>query len=177
MEKNILQYTGKIDYNVIGKLLSKVYWKMDEIGIDMLTKRKMYNIMGECLENISKHSYNENNISKETIINYQNINIDLINDKFIIKTSNLIHNSNISKFQNKLDKVNNSNREKLKEMFRDTIVNTEISKKGGASLGIFKIALISGKKIKYKFVPLENSISVFNLEILLLNTQNANNKI
>ena len=53
----------------------------------------------------------------------------------------------------------------LKVYYKEVLNNGEMSAKGGGGLGMIDIARKSGKKLEYKFDPIDNSYSFFSLNI------------
>lgn len=161
-EKNILiAFTGHFDHLVTTSLLKNIKSKLGELqsvtGID----KKVYNVLVESIENISKYSNRKNNI--------QNIAMLLLckgEEHFTIITGNHVLNKDIPALREKLEKVSNLNKEGLKQMYREQMLSTRTDE-NSAGLGIIDIAIKSGNRIKFDFKPLneETSFYLFQTEI------------
>ena len=57
----------------------------------------------------------------------------------------------------------------MKEIYIDTLTNGEISKKGGAGLGIITMAMKSKNKIEYDFKAVNAELSIITIEIKINN--------
>jgi hypothetical protein len=66
--------------------------------------------------------------------------------------------------QDKLDKINELDKEGLKNLYKEIIKNNKLSDKGGAGLGFVDMARKSGRKLEYEFEPINDSSSFFSLK-------------
>ncbi|MFC2136629.1 SiaB family protein kinase [Bacteroidota bacterium] len=130
--------------------------------------RKVYHVMVEILQNISKHSDEitgiENNIGN---------GLFLIGNKkstYYIITSNKVSNDKIDDVQSALIQVNSLKKEELNELFKKTMKEGKISDKGGAGLGLIDIARKTGNKLEHTFLPLDEKYSLFILKVEISGT-------
>lgn len=153
----ILVYEGEFTQEITKSVLAMAERNMDSSGEESAVKRKVFNVMVECLQNIVKHADEvANNHSAVFMVGKQE-------DKYIIISGNPIVNENIDGLKNKLDQINDLDKDGLKELYKDIIKNTEISDKGGAGLGFVDMARKSGNKLDYDFVDLGDGNSFFCL--------------
>ena len=117
--------------------------------------------MVECLQNVVKHAdaFKGDGTNKSAIFM-----IGKKEDEYIIMSGNAIKNENINSLAERLDSINNLDKEGLKSMYKDIIKNTSISEKGGAGLGFIDMARKSGNKLDYKFFEMKEGISFFCLK-------------
>ncbi len=152
-------YRGRIDYNLTGYLLSLAEAKIKkDKSIKAKTKKRVFHIMVESIQNISKHQLkikNYNNLSFFAIQKYRSI--------YFITTGNIIDKKHIQILRNKLDIVNQKTYQELTEYYKKILNDGEFSEKGGAGLGLIEIARKSGNKLKYDFIPIDDNISFFYL--------------
>ncbi len=155
-EKNILvAFTGYFDHLVTTSLLKNIKFKLRELqsvtGID----KKVYNVLVESIENISKYSSR----GKKK----QNIAMLLLcksETKYTIITGNHILNADIPELKLKLEKVQKLNLPELKQMYRDQMLS-ERTDENSAGLGIIDIAIKSGNQIRYDFKPMNDLTSFY----------------
>ena len=88
-----------------------------------------------------------------------------LKDSFICNFSNLIENKYIEKISKNIDHLNTLERPELKTLYIETLTNGQISKKGGAGLGIIIMAMKSKNKIDYKTFSIENNLSILSLNV------------
>lgn len=154
----ILSYLGDITPDVTNnllQLLKKNSMFDDETGV----KKKVYKIMVECLENITRHS----NIIERAIP--PAIFLLLRSEThYHIVTGNYIFNKNVPQIKEMLDSINQLSREEIKKRHLTMLAESQISEKGGAGIGIIDIALKSGHKLEYTIIPSYEDISFYVLD-------------
>ena len=162
LENNlILVYEGEFTQEITKSILSMAERNMDSVGEESTIKRKVFNIMVECLQNIVKHSdaVGENHKKQNAIFT-----IGKEQQDYIITTGNPVKHEHVDEIKDKLDSINKLDKEGLKVLYRDIIKNTNISSKGGAGLGFVDIARKSGQKLEYDFQELDQEHSFFCLK-------------
>ncbi|MFW5760948.1 MAG: SiaB family protein kinase [Cyclobacteriaceae bacterium] len=153
----ILVYEGEFTQEITKSVLSMAERNMDSIGEESSIKRKVFNVMVECLQNIVKH--NEENANKAAIFM-----IGKQNDEYVITSGNTVRNESIEFLRGKLDKINSLDKEGLKSLYKEIIQTSDISDKGGAGLGFVDMARKSGNKLEYDFEKMDDEQSFFALK-------------
>ncbi len=161
-EKNILiAFTGHFDHLVTTSLLKNIKNKLSVLQSATGIDKKVYNVIVESIENISKYS---------TIKN-QNQNIAMLllcksETHFTVITGNHILNNDIDELKKKLDKVASHSLVELKKMYREQMLSKR-THENSAGLGIIDIAIKSDNHIKYDFKQLteHTSFYLFQTEI------------
>jgi len=160
--QSIIDYSGNLSYEEIGVLLNRMTLKLSDLGLKLPVKKKVYSIMVEMLENIYKHKgpeYSDQHTSK--------FELKRDSDEFVIQSSNLVEKTKSIPLKEKLDLVNGLDEVGLKELYKSTILNDQISEKGGAGLGIINIAKISCQEIDYNFKDISNEFTYFTVNVKL----------
>ena len=78
---------------------------------------------------------------------------------------NLIDTSSIEKVSKNIEHLNTLDRPELKSLYLETLTNGQISKKGGAGLGIIIMAMKSKNKIDFKTFTINKNLSIISLKI------------
>ncbi len=158
----MLVYEGEFTQEITKSVLAMAERNMDSMGEESSIKRKVFNVMVECLQNIVKHSdeVKEMTVEKPSAI----FMIGKGDDNYIITTGNPIKNENVDKVKNRLDKINSLDKDGLKQLYKEIIKGTEISDKGGAGLGFVDMARKSGNGLEYSFEKLDSEYSFFSLK-------------
>jgi hypothetical protein len=65
--------------------------------------------------------------------------------------------------KNRLEQVNSLDQEGLKQLFKESRLNTTISEVGGAGLGFIDMARKSNNKLVYNFIEQNDTMSFFTL--------------
>lgn len=152
------EITAKLVMNILDLAKSNLARGEETTNI----RSRIYYIMGEGLQNITRHQESENVDSPEKSA------IVVINKKrytYSITTGNLIRNENVTGLKSKLEKINSLSVSELRDFARYVRMTTGISEKGGASLGLIEMAKRSGNKLLYSFKDIDAEFSYFYLNI------------
>ena len=164
MEQNlILVYQGDFTQESTKSILAMAERNLDSSGEESAIKRKVFNVMVEVLQNVVKYSdeWVDGNVTHHTAI----FLISREPDKYSIMAGNPIRSANIKKVKDKLEQINNLEKEGLKEMYKNIIKSTTISDKGGAGLGFVDMARKSGGKLEFSFPEMSQEYSFFCLKV------------
>jgi hypothetical protein len=162
----IFVYQGEVTADLVSSILQMMENKLDGDGEDRKTKKKVFNVMVECLQNVYHH-LDTLEIRNDTGEINDRTALLLIgkeeNDYFVI-TGNHIVRDRIDELRSRLEKVNECDRKQLKALYQEILSNEPMSEKGTAGLGMIDIARKSGQKLGYDFHPVNDKYSFFSLE-------------
>ncbi len=169
MERNniLLSFKGEITSDLLTSILQIMENKMENMQEEPKMKKKVYNVLVECLQNLYHHL--DEITETDEKIRSAIFTIGKLDNKYSIVTGNYILNENISGLRNRLDEVNSLNRDELKEYYKRVLNNGEMSLKGGGGLGMIDIARKTGEKLEYNFLEIDNKVSFFTLNIKVSN--------
>jgi len=164
-ETILLSYKGRYQFETIEELIKQAKDAINLSELKNAVKKKIINVLIECLENIHKYAIIDNDnaeiLPQIFLIKKQN--------NFIITTKNLIANNQTELLSKQINLVNSLDKEGLKKMYEEIIDNGNISDKGGAGLGFIDMAVKSGNKIDYKFTEYNDETTFFELTIEINN--------
>ncbi len=155
-------YLGEFHHQITKMFTSTAEDDMDRKDEEKSTIRKVYSVMVETLQNMSKHSdeiTDKYNIGKGLFM------IGKKNDTYYIITSNKVTNSKKIDLEKAVIEVNAASRDELKEMYKKQITEGRISDKGGAGLGLIEIARRTRNKLVYQFLPFDENTQFFLLKV------------
>lgn len=155
-------YRGGFSIDLSNKILSLAETNMDNFSESSSTKKKVYFIMLESLQNITRH---QDVKTQESTDNSSFFVIQRLENDYYISSGNIIENKNIDSLKSKLSKVNSLDKESLKEYYKETLSQGELSTKGGAGLGLIEMARKSGNKLSFDFKEINNELSNFYFQI------------
>lgn len=170
----ILKYKGKVEFDIISDLLNKINDTLSTYDLELSVQKKVYHLMGECLENIDKHAEYPENDKEFFENNTPEISVLLNDEYFLIETVNPILTEQVDEIKSRIVQVNSLERPELKKLYKDTIITAEISDKGGAGLGILNMAIISGNKLEAKFNSINNNFTSYTLIMKIDKSKNRN---
>ena len=157
----MLVYEGEFTQEITKAVLAMAEKNLDSKGEESGIKRKVFNVMVECLQNICKHSDTEASSEEKGAI----FMIGLEDQGYVVTSGNFMANEHVPGLKDKLEKINSLDKEGLKAFYKDLIQASEISEKGGAGLGFVDIARKKKKKLEFDFHEINKEFSFFALKI------------
>lgn len=165
-----LVYEGEITHEITKAFAMLTESNMENQQEDSSVQRKVFHVMIECLQNISKHAeqYNNEYASKDGRGIFM---IHKSENKYSITTGNVISSKKVPELKGLLDYINNLDKEGLKDLHKKQIKEGRLSEKKGAGLGFIDIARKTGNKLIYHFKELteDNSFFILTSTVLRIN--------
>jgi len=155
-----LAYEGEINHQIMKTFTSMAEGNMSKIDESEALQKKVYHVMVECLQNISKHAAHPED---EADLEY-NRGIFLIsrnNEVYNVTTGNIIKIERIDYLTELLSHINSLSRKQLDELYKKQLREGHLSEKGGAGLGFIDIRRKTGEDLEYKFLPVSDTHSFF----------------
>lgn len=154
-------YRGMFTTNITNNILLLTEPNLNRIEDTLKIKKRIYFIMVECLQNITRHQ--EMPVDSEKPENSGIFILQKRNNSYFITTGNLIHKSSMAILQKQLEKVNSMNKAQLKAHYQEILAGGQISEKGGAGLGFVAMVRKSQAKLRYDFREVDENYSYFYL--------------
>jgi len=155
----ILAYRDVITEETIQHILSITDLRLTIHGSDKKLRKRIFNILVECLQNIVNHSDKDEGASSGLLV------IGQTDGKIFIRTGNVMRNSLVPAFQLQLDYVNALEPDTIRQHYVNTLENTHFSEKGGAGLGLMDIYKRSGNPIRHAVHSVDEHRSFLSLHI------------
>ena len=159
-QKIVLVYEGDVTQTLTKTLTSMTDQNSETAEDSSKTKRRLYHVMVECLQNIGKHA--DNPETGESVSPGKGIFIvSKDNDKYSVTSGNVIANDRVEAIRGMIEKFNSLDPQGLKEMYKKMIKESTLSDKGGAGLGLIDIVKKTGNKIQFHFEKINDMTSLF----------------
>jgi hypothetical protein len=164
----ILYYKGNIDSDLINRVLDTVEGKLITVKENPKTRKKVYNVLVESLQNLYHHvdkvpeGFEDQSSEKFGILV-----VSKINEGYKIITGNFIRSADVKDLEEKIKRINRSSHEEITELYKFILNHQRISSKGGGGLGLVDIARKTGNKLEYIFKEYDDKNSFFYLYILV----------
>ena len=158
-EKLILAYEGEFTRDISNAVLAMAEKNLENSEKVTSIKKKVFNVMVECIQNIVKHT-DEKSPSGEGAI----FLVGRENDKYMVCSGNFIKNKDIIHLEERLNEINQLDKDGLKQKYKETIQDGVINEKGGAGLGFLDMVRKSGEKLEYSFKRVNDQKSFFSLK-------------
>lgn len=165
-----LVYEGEITHQITKAFTSLTESNMAKEEESNTVQKKVFHVMVECLQNISKHAdeYGTNDYI------FSGRGIFLVakgEEEYSVTTGNTVDNVKIPDLKKLLEQVNSLDKDELTELYKKQIKEGRLSEKGGAGLGFIDIKRKTGRNLDYHFLPINEETSFF----LLTSTISRNN--
>jgi len=148
-------YRGEFNKDITNYILSLAEKNIIESKIQAKTKKRVFHIMVESIQNINRHQ----DYSDEEFTNTSYFAIQKNGTFFYITTANVIDKKDIPSLKEKLDKLNQLSDTELTQTYLQILNDGKISAKGGAGLGLIEIVRKSKNKLYYQFEELSSTKS------------------
>jgi hypothetical protein len=157
-----LVYEGEITHQITKAFTSLTESNMAKEEENNSVQKKVFHVMVECLQNISKHA--DDFGSNEYLFSGRGIFLVAKGkDDYTVTTGNAVENTKIPELKKLLEQVNNLDKDELTELYKKQIREGRLSEKGGAGLGFIDIKRKTGKNLDYHFLPINDEASFFLL--------------
>ena len=163
-EDNVmLAFKGGVTSDLLTSLLQVAESKLESMEEPPKVKKKIFNILVECFQNVYHHL--DKPVQSDDETQSAILMVGKEEEDYVIMTGNHIENDKVQKLKNKIEMVNSMDQNSLKSLYREVLNNEEITDKGGAGLGIIDIARRSGRKLDYEFKDVNDEHSYFSLKV------------
>lgn len=155
--KIMLVYEGEINQEI-----TNVFSEMAEAGMEETehetTRKRVYHVMVECLQNICKHA-DEKEYTEDIGRGKGILMVGNDEAQYSITTGNIISNNSIDGLAEMLDRINAMNPDQIKVAYKEMIRAARLSDKGGAGLGFIDMVKKTGNPIEYLVQPIDDEKS------------------
>ena len=154
-------HKGDFTQDAIFPVLKIIEENLHKEKKDATSKKKIFHILVELLQNISRHCYKENNIKEGIFL------IGKSDNYFVINTGNLIKNEYVDEFRDHLDEINSLNGKELKILYLDKLRERNFpNNDDSAGIGLIDIARRLISPINYSFEKLDDKKSFVSLNVI-----------
>lgn len=155
-----LVYKGALSHETM-----KFFTKMAEEKISLrckniAVKRKVFHVMVEMLQNITRHSADADERGSGN-------GLFVVGERpeyYYVITGNVVRSSEVRDLEDNIVMLNEMDRNKLNDLHKEQIKQGVISLKGGAGLGLIDIIRKTGEKYAYQFLRLDENYHFFVLK-------------
>jgi len=167
-----LAYEGEITHQITKAFTSLTENNMIRDEDYNSVQKKVFHVMVECLQNISKHADNQFNF----VSSKDGRGIFLVSKdeaEYNVTTGNVVKNEKIDELKKMLEHINQLDRPDLNKLYKQKIREGRLSEKGGAGLGFIDIARKTGQKLVYSFIKIDEVKSFFVLTSTISRLKNV----
>lgn len=165
-QRILLSFKGDLTADLVTALLGIVERKMETIEEDPKARKRVFNVVMECLQNLYHH--NRRPVGEPQSAQTEPHGVVMIaqmDEGYSILTGNFMAGGDVDRLKDHLDRINAMAPEELREFYKSTLANGRFSERGGGGLGMIDIARKSGGKLEYGFVPFDQNSAFFSLNV------------
>jgi hypothetical protein len=155
-----LVYKGPLDHETMKFFTRMAEEKITNRCTDASVKRKVFHVMVEMLQNITRHSANSDSSGTGNGI----FVIGERKEYYYIITGNIVRSSIVRDLEDTIEHLNELDKSALDDLHKYQMKTGEISEKGGAGLGLIDIIRRTGEKYNYQFLRLDHNYHFFVLK-------------
>lgn len=161
----LLSFKGKITSDFITSILQNIEDKLEDSLLSLQTKKNIFIVSVEVLQNILHHTSEYNQSSKAlkpiptTVFKLKKTKLG-----YIIITGNLIKNIHISNLKKRWEKINRLDENNLAKYYNNILCNS-IGGNNGAGLGLIEITKRAEQKPVCNFLLINNLYSFYRLKV------------
>ncbi len=166
-QKIMLSFKGELSSDLINAILSLIEQKMAASEPDQRVRKRVFNVVMECLQNLYHHNKRVGLPQDGTRYDERQgvVMVAHANNGYSVLTGNSMAQAEVEQLKQRLDQVNGVGPEQLRELYKSTLGDGKFTASGGGGLGLIDIARKSGRKLEYGFVPLDGQNTFFSLNV------------
>jgi hypothetical protein len=157
-----LAYEGEINHQITKTFTNITEGKLSKEAENEGVLRKVYHVMVECLQNVSKHACVESN-SITGAANHGILIVSRNEKEYRVTTGNVVKSDHVQELKHQLCEINRLTIEDLDRHYKKQLREGHLSEKGGAGLGFIDIRRKTKNELEYHFLPLEMNFAFFLL--------------
>jgi hypothetical protein len=155
-----LVYKGPLNHQTMKFFTTMAEEKIALRCNDASVRRKVFHAMVEMLQNITRHSADNDDKGSGN-------GIFVIGERknyYYVITGNMVKSIHVRELEDSIEMLNNMDKSALDNLHKEQMRSGELSFKGGAGLGLIDIIRKTGEKYAYQFMRLDESSHFFILK-------------
>ncbi len=167
-DKVVINHYGTITGSVIDAILESMEVKLHLSSILNMTRKKIFNVFVECLQNLYHHV--DDAPTGESVAGIKNFGVIILtkeDDFFKITTGNYLKHEKVEQIRGRINQLNALNEDEIKSLYLEILLFEGHTLKGGAGLGMLDILRKSGSKLDCVMFSISKEYSFFSLEVII----------
>lgn len=156
-----LIYEGEVTHEITKAFTALTEENMTKEAESNSTQMKVFHIIVESLQNISKHAEGLAENHSEDLRGVGSFLIAKSNTDYFIIAGNIVERHKVGEIKSLLEQINSLDKDGLKKLHKEKMRKGRMSEKGGAGLGFIDIARKSGNKLGFEFKNIDETASFF----------------
>jgi hypothetical protein len=156
-DRILFAYRGDISDRNSLALLTLLENEMKDDSFGFVGRKRLFMYVVENLQNMAKYATHSDHSGMSTVT------YSKTKDGYTVTTGNVMDSANVVELQNRLETITSLEPEGIKGLYRQILNNSEFNKKGGAGLGLLEMAIKTGNRLDFDFIPIDEDHTYFIL--------------
>lgn len=156
-ERLMFAYRGVITNENSIPLLTLLEKEMENSEFGFVGRKRLFMFVLESLQNVQRHGSGDKYAEMSMVVYSRSAR------GYTVTTGNVVQKEDTIQLTEKLEQINKLDPKGLRELYRQMLSIAEISKKGGAGLGLIEMAKSTGNRLDYDIVTIDDNYSYFIL--------------
>ncbi len=157
VERLMFAYRGVVTNENSLPLLMLLEKEMEISEFAFLGRKRLFMFVLENLQNVTRHGENNQHADMSLVV------YSKTSDGYTITTGNVIPSVHVDDLRYQLRTLNSLDVKDIKAMHRQALTGSDFSEKGGAGLGLMEMAIKTGNRLDFDFIPVDDLFSYFIL--------------
>lgn len=151
----IFYYTGYFSQNIIAAMAEAVKMRIEHMGAEGATRRKLFSSFVEMAQNIIHYSadYCEKRVPIESEMRHGSVCVSNNNGRYFLHCANPVDAEVADRLRLKLSHLRSLTINEIKQEYRDTLRAETPSDSKGAGLGLLTVARDASEPLEFDFSP------------------------
>ncbi len=157
--------SGPVSQELLVEIGTTLRHKMELEDSDGSTALKLFSILVEQTQNIIRYSAEKTPITpSESFVSSGIIVVGYENQHYYVLCGNMIHNEEVARIREKLEKLQQMNKDELKNYYKEQRRKSVPDSLKGAGLGFIELARKAAKPLEFSFQQIDTKRSFFSLK-------------
>lgn len=158
----LVSHFGAFSQNLVSSLSEGIENLLVSIGDKRMVIKRMFSILIEGLQNLRLHGeLDSQGIQSGFLV------LSSDEKQYKLSLANIIKNEDVETISKYINTINAYTKQELKDAYSSILSNEFLSAKGGAGLGLITTRIKSGNPLEFRLVNLDESRSLFVLNVSL----------
>ena len=160
----MLAYEGEVTQQLTKTFATMAEQSLEKEDENNSVRRKVFHVMVECLQNITKHT--DHIETGDPLLPGNGIFlVGRTDEHYAITTGNTVAKHRCDSINATLTQINELDADGIKALYKKQLRESRLSEKGGAGLGFIDIAKKTGQKIGFSFIEVNDKTNFFLLKV------------
>jgi len=165
-ERLILAYQGDVSQELTKAFSALATDSLNKEHEDENVKRRVFHVIIEALQNLSKHSYDAAT-GDPAAPGTGLLLLAKLDDCYLLTTGNAVLKEKKVELEGMLNHINSLTDEELKDYYKKQLRENRLSDKGGAGLGFIDMAKKTKSKIPFQFINISDKMEFFIYQVII----------